>query len=211
MKISKLTFALLSIFAFTTANAGNYTVKVPLDGVALNFDTGTPTGEKVCGNWFPHTDDFVTGENFEQSRNCSQNYQYKNGSEKLKDNVEFQDSVGTLNPLLKYPLTGFWQIKDTHAAVVQSNSSITSMHKLKTGIIFIRKSYGEYSYLIDLNLIMPLSDAQKVSAIKLNGVYFNKIQATPMNEFTQMQLLSNEFTSFNSIAEGQAFTIEFIP
>lgn len=209
--ILAITMALLA----GTANAGIYTVKIPLDA-SLVFDEGKPVGEKTCESWLPSADDFGTNQTVSQSRNCTQDYEYKNGNVKEKSSDEKREIAGTLNPLLTTPITGTWEIKSTAAAVVQNQHVITSIHRTKIDFpsIYFRKIYGTSRYQIDVNLLLTSSEYEKIKGFKLittnSSIVFNR-SSTPANRGIKDAISgeSPEF-DFNSIAVGQQFTIEIL-
>ncbi|MEN1508128.1 hypothetical protein, partial [Pseudomonas aeruginosa] len=166
----KYLLTLISIALISTSTlASNYTVKIPLEVSSVGFDEGVPTGEKTCEAWLPSADDFGTNETVSQSRNCTQDYEYKNGNVKEKETQEEQEIAGTLNPLLTTPITGTWEIRDITVAVVQNQNVITSIHRTKIDYpsIYFRKVYGTSKYQIDVNLLLTNSEYEKIKGFKL--------------------------------------------
>lgn len=217
MKLTKLALSIFTLAVISTSSiAANYTVKIPLEVSSIGFDKGTPIGEKTCEAWLPSADDFGTNETVSQSRNCTQDYEYKNGNVKEKSSDEDREVAGNLNPLLTTPITGTWEIRDITVAVVQNQNVITSIHRTKIDYpsIYFRKVYGTSKYLIDVNLLLTNSEYEKIKGFKLitpnSSIVFNR-SSTPANRGIK-DAISNESPEFdfNSIAVGQPFTIEIL-
>lgn len=204
--ILAITMALLA----GTANAGIYTVKIPLDA-SLAFDEGKPVGEKTCESWLPSADDFGTNQTVSQSRNCRQDYEYKNGNVKEKASDEEREIAGTLNPLLTTPITGSWHVKESNIALVQNNGRITSIHKNYFDIpsIYLRPLNGTL-YSIDLNSILPNDVKNKISAIRLVTPTINAVFTRAYTNGPIITFNSSETIDFNSITINQQFTIEIL-
>ncbi|HCE5868813.1 TPA: hypothetical protein NHK58_001415 [Pseudomonas aeruginosa] len=208
----KYLLTIVSIALISTSTlASNYTVKIPLEVSSVGFDEGTPTGEKTCEAWLPSADDFGTNETVSQSRNCTQDYEYKNGNTKEKASNEEREIAGTLNPLLTTPITGSWHVKESNIALVQNNGRITSIHKSYFDIpsVYLRPLNATL-YSIDLNSALPNEVKNKISAIRLitptiNAVFTRAYANGPIITFN-----SSETIDFNSITVNQQFTIEIL-
>ncbi|HEJ1837325.1 hypothetical protein JE006_22905 [Pseudomonas aeruginosa] len=212
MKLTKIALSIVTLAVISTSSiAANYTVKIPLEVSSIGFDEGTPVGEKTCEAWLPSADDYGTNQTVSQSRNCTQDYEYKNGNVKEKASDEDREVAGTLNPLLTTPITGSWHVKESNIALVQNNGRITSIHKNYFDIpsIYLRPLNATL-YSIDLNSMLPNDVKNKISAIRLVTPTINAVFTRAYTNGPIITFNSSETIDFNSIVVNQSFTIEIL-